>query len=318
MVIACSADSNYALPLAVTLYSALVNMHQDTPVALYILDAGIRTDQRQRITQCITHARDGVNLTWVPVDVSQVQTYGSRNWMTGAAYARLYLPALLPDTVDKVIYLDADMIVREDVLDLWKLDIGHHAVAAVRDQAIGMVSSIWGIARYHERGLDPATPYFNSGVMVINLSKWRLINVMEGAFEYVQENKEVMRLNDQEALNATLYDDWLELDPRWNQHPRVFTYPNWAHSSHKEHYKAIIKRLIEDPYIIHFASKPKPWENGSMHPYQRLWLYYLRTSGWFTRSEWNQWWAHLLFETVLSGTKLFLYRARKVFPKKML
>lgn len=317
MIIACSSDSNYALPLSVTLYSTLINTSPHVAVTLYMLDAGMEPRQRERIATCIRNSGAMVDVHWLKVDVSGLQTYGSRKWMTGAAYSRLFLPELIPSCVEKIIYLDADLIVRRDLQELWNLDLGNYALAAARDQAIGVVSSIWGISNFHQIGLDPNTPYFNSGVMIINLKKWRALNIPELVFDYVRKNNSAMRLNDQEALNAILSDDWLEVDPRWNQHPRVFSYQHWANSVHKDRYKEIINDLIGAPYIIHYAAKPKPWEKDSMHPFQRVWLYYLKESGWHSSIQWNQWWASLLYDTIISSINLLIHRTKKVFPKDM-
>ena len=312
MIIACSVDRNYAMPLAVALYSLLLNTNIKSIITIYILDGGIDVDQRDRILKCVHNTDVTVNLVWREVETSNWQPCGSRTWMTGVVFARLLLPEVLPRYISKVIYLDADLIVRGDLYELWKLDITNYSVAAVRDQAIGMVSSIWGIANYHELGLAPNTPYFNSGVMVINLDKWRRLEVARLAFEYIDTNRDIMRLNDQEALNSILHDNWLEIDPKWNQHPRVFTFNAWANSAHKHRYRNGIEQLVLDPYIIHYAARPKPWHHESLHPYQYVWIHYLKRSGWFNRFEWNMWWANLLCNTIESSLRLLYYRIKKI------
>src|SRR5207244_1433075 len=99
---------------------------------------------------------------------------------------------------------------------LWDRGTGDHAVLAVQDSIAPYVSSRFGVARYRELGLPPKAKYFNAGVLVLNLDRWRRERVTERALEYVKAYAHEVSFWDQEGLNAVLSGKWGELDSVWN------------------------------------------------------------------------------------------------------
>ena len=133
-----------------------------------------------------------------------------------------------------------------------------------------------GIRKYIELGLDPEMPYFNSGVMVLNLDAWREQNISNQAFEYIRTYHAYMNFHDQEALNVVLRGRWGELDPRWNVSSAIYNIDMWPDSEFKQFIKPQLTDLLNDSHITHFTGRSKPWRFEGMHPENGLFFLLLK------------------------------------------
>src|SRR5262249_34923737 len=131
MIIATGADDRFAMPMAVTLYSALANIEQDRAVSIYIIDGGISAENRQRIISALTTDSSNVHLEWVTPDLSALRGVKTTSTFSQAAYLRLLLPLVMPTEVDRVIYLDSDLVVERDLGQLWSIELDGHPAFAV-------------------------------------------------------------------------------------------------------------------------------------------------------------------------------------------
>jgi lipopolysaccharide biosynthesis glycosyltransferase len=171
--------------------------------------------------------------------------------LTAGVYARLLIGDLLPTGWDRVAYLDSDTITRRPLTDLWNTDLGGNLLGAVRDDYIPTIASPYGLPSWRQRGLDPDLPYFNSGVMLIDLDLWRRTRLGEQALQYLAEHRGDIRLFDQDALNAVAAGQWRQLDTVWN----VTGYWRKPHRRTGRH-----RDILTAARIRHFAGYGKPWE----------------------------------------------------------
>jgi lipopolysaccharide biosynthesis glycosyltransferase len=136
--------------------------------------------------------------------------------MRSPPYGRLVFPEVLPAGIRKLIYLDVDLIVLSSLRDLYTKDLAGNTIAAAKDRA-GTVDCSWaGIPNYEALGIPGKTPYFNSGVMLIDVARWRADRVSERVLDVTRQNREHVRWHDQYGLNVVLRGAWEELDPSWN------------------------------------------------------------------------------------------------------
>lgn len=170
---------------------------------------------------------------------------------TQVVYLRLALPAAFAGQYRRLLYLDGDIFVQGgDFSRLLDVDLGTHPVAAVRD------NSQWRTParrprQFRRLGL-PTAPYFNAGVMLIDVGAFNEAGVLERCVEVGRTNREVMIRHDQNLLNATLRGDWAELSPLWN----------WQYTWASRLYEA-----MEDANIVHFIGPKKPWNHdGGQFP----------------------------------------------------
>ncbi len=262
LVLVFGSDENDAMPLAVALYSTLVHLERDCSLYLYIIDGGISDICRRRLCRVVDANHIDIELEWLTPNISLLRDMKIGGHITAATYYRLFIPDILPEGFDKAIYLDCDVQVEADLTQLWREDIGGHALLAVRDFLIPYVSSPGGLANYQELGFKPATPYFNAGVLVMNLKRWRAEKISERVFHYLRQYKEALNFLSQEGLNAVLAGDWGMLDPKWNVASSIFSYERWEESAFKEEIKAVRDDLLQNPYIHHFIG-PNNINRGS-------------------------------------------------------
>jgi lipopolysaccharide biosynthesis glycosyltransferase len=187
--------------------------------------------------------------------------------VSGATYERLIIEEYLPDDTTVALWLDCDLLVLDDITVLFQRSLNGHTVCAVRDPFVQYVSSPFGVHNWRELGLTNTKPYFNAGVMLINMVRWRASEVASHALQHIQRYGKKLYFNDQEALNAVIGDNWMTLDDRWNCSTNPF------------HAKK--QNLGSDqPAIIHFAGRIKPWEVPDLGAAQDLYFQYLDKTSW--------------------------------------
>jgi lipopolysaccharide biosynthesis glycosyltransferase len=278
IILVCAADNNYAIPLAVTVRSALANLKSNRKIGLFILDGGISKSNNNKIIKSLQSAQ--IDISWIQIDDTQLKNLELSRHLTTTAYYRLLITKFLPSEIDKAIYLDTDMVVKGNLEELWNIPLEDNYVLAVQDDVVQYISMSDGLRNYQDLGICPDDKYFNSGLLVINLEKWRKENIGEKVIECIKQNREYMK-NDQDGLNAILVGKWKEIHPRWNQMPRIYNYSSWQESPHGED---IYEELLHKPCIIHFTNSPKPWYAGlkaeCKHPKKDLFFQYLDMTDW--------------------------------------
>lgn len=238
VVVAASIGESYALPLAVMLHSLVERLRPPQRPVLHLLHRGLSPlalDVIGGIVETIA----------VRIPPEAVARLPSDPHFPPEAAAPLLLPGLLPASLDRVFFLDADTLVVDDVGPLWRLDLGGRAIAAAADPAIPRCDAARGVKGSARRGIPPRTPYFNAGVMLLDLAAWRDRRITERAIDYLHATRGRTDFYHQEALNAVAWNDWLPLPARWNLPPTAGRLFDAAPQG--------------DPAIVHFSGRMKPW-----------------------------------------------------------
>ena len=276
IAVACTADARYAMPLAVMVRSIVAGLRADAVLVMYVIDDGIEPRDRERIAElCTTHA---VVLHWLEPPTALVADLPTWGRIPIAAYYRLPLSDVLPAELEKVIWLDLDLVLATDLARLWEADLDGNTALAVQDVIIPYVSSRGGIRSWQALGLEREAKYFNAGVMVVDLQRWRDDDVGARAIRYLETHRRDVLFLEQEALNAVIAGSWGELDPRWNQNASVTGRPFFS----PEHLDAdTYRNLVEDPWIVHFNGRVKPWlTRKSADASRGLWFHHLEATPW--------------------------------------
>lgn len=251
--IALCCDLLYLQPLAVVVQSLI-----DTAANPRRLHLWIMTDTRDdtRLEPIMKLARTGgATCTFLSNQAAdallrQAPTHGH---LSAATYYRLFLPELLPAELNRVIYLDTDVVVRRPIEELWETDLGPHGVAAVLKPRAG---------EFGEVGLSRESDYFNAGVLLIDLDRWRTRRIGAAALEFALHRSGRIQGHDQSALNHVLAGNWKRLDPRWNQQFKFFVHTaDYLRMGRRE-----LRRLRREPFIIHYTTASKPWHYRNDHP----------------------------------------------------
>ncbi len=275
----CAADADYFMPMSVTLVSLVEHFDPERDLVIHIINSDGIAQQREKVRASIAMNRPGlehIEIHWHSIDSSLLENLQvpKDSHFTKDIYARIFAPALVPETCERAVYLDCDMVVLADISVPYDAAANDKTVLhAVRDVGIPQVSSKEGLANYKEMGIPSDAPYFNSGFLIINLKLWRERNLTSALIDYLKRRGADLIFPDQEALNALLYRDWTPLDTRWNEGTHILHYKEWAASGYS---KEEWLRHKKDPYIVHFTGPKKPWLKGRRAPRYSYFFKYLQ------------------------------------------
>lgn len=192
------------------------------------------------------------------------------------ALSRIFAVKLLPAGVTKFLYLDSDTIIRRDISGIWRTDLGGFTVGMVPEPTIYKE-----VRKYLEQRDDE--PYFNSGVILVDKSRWEERDITLRCIELLRKNHGNYKFTDQDVLNTALRGDIKILPPAYdffsNYHYRSFKslikLSRWyAFCTNKDEYDAARK----NPAIVHFAGWERPWYRGNFNPWESEYEKYLELS----------------------------------------
>ncbi len=266
--IAYITDKTYLPYVMTSIYSAIKNKKDNSIYKIHIIakDLDDKDIKKIKILETPNVKISVINATEKKLDYENL----GRFKYFKITLQKIYLPTYL-DKLDKVLYLDADTIVKEDLKKLYSTDISSVYLAAVKD----------GLMYQHpnhieEIGLKWRNFYFNSGVMLLNLKKMRKDNIEAKSIRYFQTNKEVF--GDQDVLNVVVKDKVTTLSCRYNINSTFFEEKDAEFLSkfYEEKIYQTPKENYDNSAILHFSGF-KPWMPYFTHPFLKpLWQsYYL-------------------------------------------
>jgi lipopolysaccharide biosynthesis glycosyltransferase len=257
-------DTNYWQHLGATLASLLASnvRHQ-----FRIMVCSLQPDpENEKKIKQIAAESGNATVEFITFTPNHLEALPISRYIGLGAYLRLFAAEYLDPQLDKVLYLDSDLIIRKDIGALWAADINDYFAAAVVEP------------HFHENpGIIAGEPYFNSGVMLINLARWRSEGNLVGQFiTCARERFSDLPYWDQDILNIVLRGRVAFLNPRWNFHAiYAEMLPGQLRLSPEE-----FLRIRRDPDIIHFTSKHKPWHYLPEPQYKRLYWEALSRTPW--------------------------------------
>lgn len=276
MNIILATDDNFVQHCCVTISSVLKN---NTDVNLYILSEGL-SDQNKNIISSVVDNLNG-NVFFCNVPSKIVEEFPmpkiASSHISIATYYRLFITELLPSEVEKAIYLDCDIVVKGSLKNLWNTDISEYSLGAVyQDLRWSDNENSWG-----RLGISRDLGYFNAGVLLINIKSLRQNDFYTKALDFIEKHYDLIVSHDQDVLNALLSEDTMPLECKWNFIP-LFMKKTLTEKDFPTRCKYLdeLNSNCFEPIVIHFVSKPKPWQFGCSHPYRREYYKYLKSTPW--------------------------------------
>lgn len=249
LCLAC--DDMYSQYAGVFIASVLSNAKPDSDIKIYVLDGGISESQKQKILS-LTSIKD-CNIDFIkinPDDFNEYKEVCTHKYITIASFYRLKLASLLPNE-DKIIYFDCDMVANSDLQELFDTNLDNNLFAGVQDISKKKVKK---------------NPYYvNAGMLIFNLKLIRKEHIEEKFLKYVSENFDNIKCGDQTIINEVCKDRIKLLNPTWN-----------VQSSNFQNCSS----YIQNPKIIHFVGKNKPWSGKSFSYHKNLYFKYLQLTPW--------------------------------------
>jgi len=257
--IAFVSDENYSKYMLVTIASIINNYDQTYKINFYVLDTGITISMKKFIFQKLSSQKN-IDIEFIKINTEKIDTFKTKTHVSISAFAKIYIAQLIDK--ERVIYLDCDLIINHNIIDLWN-----------QFEEDIPLQAVWNPFYNYDNnyiGLGPNDKTFNSGVMLLNLGLLRTQNASNDLIDFLEKYNDKTKLHDQAAFNAVFKNDWEELEYKWNYQASMIL------SSYKE--LGISKEeyfdLYDNPSIIHFTSNSKPWQLRNAHPYKEKYLQY--------------------------------------------
>lgn len=269
--ISCLTDDNYAPYCGIMLTSLFENNKHNLCRVFIIVGQPLAKKHTQRFIK-LGKAYDRP-IIFINFDESLLKSFPRfRNSL--ATYYRLFMGDLLPESVNKVLYLDGDIVVNGDLSSLWSTDLSDKAVAVVTDK------SRFAENRPKELHYPIEAGYFNAGVLLINLDYWRANEVGKQCISFLENHSEAIKYYDQDVLNAVLWDKKIMLSLTFN-YQTDFLMKEVFNNENSLKQKAILE-AFHAPIVIHFGGGArKPWSIAYYgKPFQRIWDSYKKISFW--------------------------------------
>lgn len=261
-------DEGYAPYCAVVMVSAMRHASNPQLLRFFILTPGLKPATETALHDLARQYGAQVNVVTAESKLAKdnidLLRFGPSSVM------RLSMHDYLPPDCQRAIYLDCDLLVLKDIQALWELDLGHYTVGAVTD--------LCSPATFAERSRQ-WPHYCNSGVLLIDLERWRNQHVGERALDYIRQHADTLVYFDQDAINHALDGQWQSLDLSWNLQSA-------AYSAYEKDYDYLasrrteIERALQYPGIVHFIGGVKPWHAECTHPLQGLFIQFSKLTPW--------------------------------------
>lgn len=256
-----ACDDNYAKYAGVVIASILTNANIDDELAFFILDGGISQGKKDEINSL--KSIKNCEIKFISINENLFEEYKkviTHKYLSIPAFYRLKISKLLPDT-KKIIYLDCDIVVNSSLKELFNSDLSDCIIGGVKD--------------INKRMLKKNPNYVNSGMLVMDLEKIKNNDVEHQFEEWTKQNIDSIKMGDQQIINEVLKGKIKILSDVWNVQSSNFI----NRSSY-----------TNNPKIIHYVAKKKPWHFGSFSYHKNYYFKYLELTPWKLSEEEKKYW----------------------------
>lgn len=239
MNILITINENFLFPAKVMLYS-LAKYHRD--LRIFMIYSEFSDEQLAELKEFV---KQKCHAEFVPVMVENIFKDAplSEQYGKPELYYRLMTPYVLPAELDRVLYMDADIIIKGDLSLFYEQDLEGAYAAFVKDR-YDFCEEV--VAQKKKLGLSDEDTYFNSGVILFDLKAFRENIKLEDILEFIKENRDALRFFDQDTFNVLLRKHKKLCEERYN----FQVYP----------FEDLNIQDVKDMVVVHFTDLPKPWD----------------------------------------------------------
>ena len=261
MNILVTLNKSYIKPLCVMLHS-LLRSNPDTDFDVYVMNKTFDDEDYKYIDYVLNNEK--ITLHDIKVDDSALKGAPVTDRYPLEMYYRIFAARFLPEELDKILYLDPDLVVIKNIESLYNTDLGDSFFAA----ASHVGKSLQKINEIRLQ-MDTKGPYINSGVMLMNLRLLRQYQNFDEVFEYIDKNKNILMLPDQDIISAVYPDKIISLDPYiYNMTERMMLKPKSIKND------VDLNWVEQNSAIIHYCGRNKPWKDSYIGLFDRFYKQY--------------------------------------------
>lgn len=278
-----AANDGYTSYMGTSILSLLENnVKQFEAICIYIIDNGISKENQKKLKeQCSMFENTNIAFFDMEKRFSTLHPIVENGWNI-TIYGRFFIDDIVDKSVDKVLYLDSDTIVNASLKELLLLDLTEYCLAGVVDISDDKSREFLN--------MDPSSHYINSGVLLVNMNKWREMDITEKLVSFVNTFPQKLPCPDQDAINAVCGNMIFLLPVKYNY--------GWFLSQRRlkwDYYKAdfyysydelydTVKDSFANVVVFHFFGPYKPWRKGEcFKEFEDVFLKYYKKSPWFQK-----------------------------------
>jgi lipopolysaccharide biosynthesis glycosyltransferase len=267
--IGCSANNAFAQHLGVMLFSLLKNCPSSDKINIFVMDGGISQANKNKINSIIKKFKSSI--TYLKPQMKLIEGLKTCRHISIEGYYRFFL--FDNPKIDKILYLDCDLVVEKDILELYKTKFEGKMICAIQDPG-------GSEERKQILSIPLNKHYFNTGVLLVDCKEWRKKNATQKIIEYTKTYPEKIQFADQDGTNAILKNNWKELNPKWNMITLLVYHKYFPFIKISNYENEEIAQIVKSPNIIHYASFLKPWFFLDPVPNKKRYWFYLKQTPW--------------------------------------
>ena len=244
-------DENY-IPYLNVMLSTLIRSNPGCVFHVYLLHSSI-SKQALKATEKMLFKAGGC-LIPIKADYLALDEAPTTSRYPQEIYYRIFAARYLPETLDRVLYLDPDLVLNGSILPLYQTSMEEYYYAAA--------SHIDGLGLLHKFNelrldMDDNSPYINSGVLLMNLSLLRKEQDYADVFHFIEKRKSHLVFPDQDIISSLYGSKIYTLDPfRYNM-------TEWLYRVHSPFEKSLdLNWVRKHSIIIHYCGRNKPWKEN--------------------------------------------------------
>lgn len=274
-----SSDDNYAQHMGAAIKSLLEQNKDFEKIVIFIIDNAIQKENKQKL-EFVVGQYSNSEIKWIDFTYWKDKLSLNMEWSISlSSYARLFVESMVPKEVKRILYLDCDMIVNHSLKSLWETDFGGMVLGAVQDTISDDVK--------RAVGLLPNEPYFNAGMLLINLTAWRQMEIEEKCLSFISMKNGNVIHHDQGTLNGVLKGKWKKLPIQDNLMTIHYIFNGRKihkyYCDHSRFYEEDeVRQAKKNPVIIHYTPSftTRPWVQTCKHPYKSLYWEAIKQTPW--------------------------------------
>lgn len=235
-----SSNEKFVYGLCIAIYSLLKN-NKNHKVSVYVLHSELTERNLEKI-QKIQQYFSNSSIIIIKVNESRFKDLPLMEWYSIETYYRYILADILPKE-DKILYIDVDTLIINDIADLYEIDLQDYYIAGANPEW-KVLNSLYG-DHMKNLGISEEDLYINAGVTLMNLKKMRSDKMVDKLFENTIKYRKIIRMVDQDIINMTFKGRIKGIDSKYN-----FRMPLMIQNPEK----------LKDAKILHFTEEIKPWD----------------------------------------------------------
>lgn len=279
MNIVYASDDNFVSVLGISMISLFENNKQES-ITVFILSDGIKETNKKVLLELGNKYGQIVNIIDVNVDDYSDITFDILTW-SKAAFNRLFIGTILEKyNLDRVIYLDCDIAINGNIRELFDMDLG--------EATVGMAIDPIGKGHKKNVGVEPEKPYYNSGVLLIDINKWKDNDCEKKLLEFAKQHNGKTPYVDQGLINGALKNYITTIPLKFNL---ITVYCDYNYEELLIYRKPVgefypkneVENAVKNPMIIHYTKSiftERPWIENSTHAKKDIWYKYKAISPW--------------------------------------